>query len=87
VEGLRRITSQDGPNLILSGSSTLTSTLLEDGLADEALLVVYPVLLDTGKRLFAAGTPPPSFELASAKAMSPGIIISTYKAGGPLKAG
>jgi dihydrofolate reductase len=58
VEGVRRIKSQDGPNLILWGSSTLTSTLLEHGLADEVLLVVYPVLLGTGKRLFAAGTPP-----------------------------
>ena len=39
VEGIRRIKSQDGPDLILSGSSTLTSTLLEHGLADEVLLV------------------------------------------------
>jgi len=50
VEGVRRIKSQDGPNLILSGSSTLTSTLLEHGLADEAVLIVSPVLLGTGKR-------------------------------------
>jgi RibD C-terminal domain len=57
VEGIRRIKSQDGPDLILSGSSTLTSTLLEHGLADEVLLVVYPVLLRTGKRFFAEGTP------------------------------
>ena len=45
-----------GPDLILSGSSTLTSTLLEHGLADEVLLAVYPVLLGTGKRFFAEGT-------------------------------
>ena len=57
VEGVRRIKSQDGPDLILSGSSTLTSTLLEHGLADEVLLVVYPVLLGTGKRFFAEGPP------------------------------
>ena len=57
VEGIRRIKSQDGPDLILSGSSTLTSTLLEHGLADEVVLVVYPVLLGTGKRFFAEGTP------------------------------
>jgi dihydrofolate reductase len=48
VEGIRRIKSQDGPDFILSGSSTLTSPLLEHGLADEVLLVVYPVLLGTG---------------------------------------
>src|SRR5580704_14126957 len=60
VEGLRRIKSQDGPNLILWGSSTLTSMVLENGLADEMLLVVYPVLMGTGKRFFAAGTAPRS---------------------------
>jgi dihydrofolate reductase len=79
VEGIRRIKSQDGPDLILLGSSTLTSTLLEHGLADEVLLVVYPVLLGTGKRFFAEGTPPRSFELVSTKAMPSGIIFSTCK--------
>jgi len=44
VEGVRRVKSQGGPDLILSGSSTLTSPLLEHGLADEVLLVVYPEL-------------------------------------------
>ncbi|MGI8508582.1 MAG: dihydrofolate reductase family protein, partial [Gemmatimonadaceae bacterium] len=67
VEGIRRIKSQGGADLILWGSSTLTSTLLEHGLADEVLLVVYPVLLGTGKRFFAEGTPPRSFELVSTK--------------------
>jgi hypothetical protein len=57
VEDTRRIKSQDGPDLILSGSSTLTSTLLEHGLADEVVLVVSPVPLGTGKRFFAEGTP------------------------------
>jgi len=84
---IRRIKSQDGPDLILWGSSTLTSTLLEHGLADEVLLVVYPVLLGTGKRFFAEGTPPRSFELVSAEAMPSGIIFSTYKVAGPLKTG
>lgn len=85
VEGIRRIKSQDGPELVLSGSSTLTSTLLEQGLAEEVLLVVYPVLLGAGKRLFAEGTPPCSFELLSTTAMPSGIILSAYKVAGPLK--
>ncbi|HEU4617450.1 MAG TPA: dihydrofolate reductase family protein [Gammaproteobacteria bacterium] len=85
VEGVRRIKSQDGPNLVLSGSATLTSTLLEHGLADEVLLIVYPVLLGTGKRFFAEGTPARSFELVGANAMPSGIILSAYKAAGPLK--
>ena len=85
VENIRRIKSRNGPDLILSGSSTLTSTLLEHGLADEVVLLVYPVLLGKGKRVFAEGTPPRAFELASTKALSSGIVINAYKAAGPLK--
>lgn len=87
VEGTRRIKSQDGPDLVLWGSSTLTSTLLEYGIADEVVLVVYPVLLGTGKRFFAKGTPARSFELVSTRAMPSGIVLSTYKVAGPLKTG
>jgi dihydrofolate reductase len=86
VEGLRRVKSEDGPDLILWGSSTLTSTLLEHGLADEIVLIVYPVLLGTGKRIFAEGTPPRSFELVNTKAMPSGVILSSYKSVGTLKA-
>jgi dihydrofolate reductase len=85
VEDVRRIKSHDGPDLILWGSSTLTSTLLENGLADEIMLFVYPVLLGKGKRFFAEGTPPRAFELASTKALSSGIIMNAYRAAGPLK--
>jgi dihydrofolate reductase len=87
VEDLRRIKSQDGPDLILSGSSTLTSTLLEHGLADEVLLVVYPVLLGAGKRFFAEGTSPRSFELIGTSAMPSGVILNAYQVAGPLKTG
>jgi dihydrofolate reductase len=85
VEDIRRIKSQDGRDLILSGSSTLTSTLLEHGLADEVVLLVDPVLLGKGKRLFAEGSPARAFELTNTKAMPSGIVINVYKAAGPLK--
>ena len=87
VQGIRRIKSQKGPNLILSGSSTLTSPVLEHGLADEVLLVVYPVLLGTGKRFFKEGTPPRSFELVSTNTTPSGIVFSAYTFAGPLKTG
>ena len=87
VEDIRRIKSQHGPDLILSGSSTLTSTLLEHGLADELVLLVNPVLLGKGKRIFAERTPARAFELNSTKALPSGIIINTYKAAGPLRTG
>ena len=86
VEGVRRIKSRDGPNLILWGSSTLTSLLLEHGLADEVVLAVYPVLLGTGKRFFAEGTPPRSFELVRSTAFPSGVMLNIYKVAGPLKA-
>ena len=85
VEGIRRIKSQNGRDLILWGSSTLTSTVLDHSLADDVLLLVFPVLLGTGKRIFAEGTPPRSFELTSTKAFPSGIIMNAYKAAGPLR--
>src|SRR5256714_14517443 len=87
VDGIRRIKSEDGPDLILWGSSTLISTLLENGLADEVLLAVYPVLLGTGKRFFAKGSPAHTFELVKTQAFPSGIIFNTYKIAGPLKTG
>jgi dihydrofolate reductase len=85
--GLRRIKSQDAPDLVLSGSSTLTSMLFEHGLVDEVVLAVYPVLLGTGKRLFAEGTPACSFGLVHTQATPSGILLNVYKVTGPLKAG
>jgi len=73
------------PDLVLSGSSTLMSTLLEHGLADEVLLVVYPVLLGQGKRFFAEEPPHAHSSSFSTNAMPSGVILSTYKVAGPLK--
>lgn len=86
VEDIRRLKSQDGPDLVLSGSSTLTSPVLEHGLADEVVLIVYPVLLGTGKRFFAEGTPARTFELVGTQAMPTGVLFTTYKVAGPLNA-
>jgi dihydrofolate reductase len=86
VEGIRRIKSQEGPDLILWGSSMLTPVLLEHGLADEVLLFVYPVLLGKGKRFFSDATPPRQLALTSTKAVSSGVIISAYTPSGPLPA-
>jgi len=85
VEGIRRIKARSGPHLIVWGSSTLTPVLLEHGLADEVLLLVFPVLLGTGKRFFSDRTPPRELKLVSTKAVPSGVIISTYKPSGPLR--
>ena len=84
IDGIRRIKSQDGPDIILEGSSTLISTVLEHGLADEVALALYPVLLGTGKRFFAEGTPAHAFELVSTTTTPTGVILSTYKVLGEL---
>jgi dihydrofolate reductase len=85
IEGIRRIKSQEGPNLVLSGSSTLTSTVLAHGLADEVVLIVSPVLLGTGKRFFAEGTPGCSLALVGTQATPTGVILNSYTFAGPLK--
>jgi len=87
VAGIRRIKAGNGPDLILWGSSTLTPVLLEHALADEVLLLVYPVLLGKGKRFFADGTPPRELKLAGTQAAASGVIISTYRPNGPLRTG
>jgi dihydrofolate reductase len=85
VEGVRRIKSQDAPDLILCGSSTLTSTLIQHDLVDELVLIVSPLLLGTGKRLFAEGTPAHKFTLASTQSFPTGIVFNSYKPAGALK--
>ena len=87
VEGVRRIKAKDGPDLIVWGSSTLTPVLLEHGLADEVLLLVYPILLGTGKRFFSDGAPPRELALVSANASSSGVVVSVYRPSGPLRTG
>jgi dihydrofolate reductase len=85
VDSVRAIKAKDGPHLILTGSSTLTSVLIEHGLADEVVLLVNPVLLGKGKRIFADGTPPRAFTLERSEAMPSGIVVNSFKTSGPLK--
>ena len=83
IEGIRRLRSTDGPDLIVSGSSTLTTVLLAEGLADEVVLIVYPVLLGRGKRLFSDGADPRKLSLVSTKSTPTGVLMNTYRHAGP----
>ena len=85
MESIRRIKSTDGPDLIVWGSSTLTSALLEQGLVDEMVLAVYPVLLGQGKRFFSDSADPSELALISTKATSTGVLINTYRHVGSLR--
>jgi dihydrofolate reductase len=87
IADVRRIRATNGPDLILWGSSTLTSALLEHGLADEVMLFVYPVLLGKGKRFFSNDTAPRGLVLTGTKAASSGVLINTYTLAGPLRSG
>ena len=79
VEGVRGIKSKDGPDLIVWGSSTLTSVLVEQGLVDEVVLLVYPVLLGRGKRFFSDRADPRELGLVSTKATPTGVLINSYR--------
>jgi len=79
VESVRRIKAGNGPDLVVAGSLTLISVLLEHGLADEVVLLVNPIVLGKGKRFFADGTLPRTFALGNSKALPSGILVNVYK--------
>ena len=85
MEGIRGVKSKDGPDLIVWGSSTLTPVLLEQGLVDEVLLLVYPVLLGRGKRFFSDSADPRELALVSTKAASSGVLMNTYRHVGSMR--
>jgi dihydrofolate reductase len=89
VERLRMIKSKEGADMIVWGSSTLTPILLGHGLADEVVLLVYPVLLGTGKRFFSEGGGIDARQLAlvGTKAASSGVLINTYRPIGRVRTG
>jgi dihydrofolate reductase len=84
LEGIRGIKSTDGPDLIVWGSATLTSVLLAQGLVDEVVLIVYPILVGRGKRLFSDSTDPRELAFVSTKVSPTGVLINTYRHVGPL---
>lgn len=87
AEGIRRVKAMDGPDLIVWGSSTVTPVLLGQGLADEVLLLVFPIVLGKGKRFFSEDATPRELTLVSTKAAASGVIISNYKMSGPVRTG
>ena len=85
IESVRGIKSKDGPDLIVWGSSTLTSVLLGQGLVDEVVLIVYPVLLGRGKRFFSDSADPRELAFVSTKATPTGVLINSYRHVGALR--
>lgn len=80
VDKLRQIKAKKGPDLIVAGSMTLVSVLLDHGLADEVIFLVNPIVLGKGKRFFEGGSLPRGFALGSSNALRSGILVNVYKA-------
>ena len=76
VDNVRRIKAKKGPDVIVPGSSTLASVLLDHGLADEVVLLVNPIVLGKGKRFLEGGSLPRGFALGSTRAL-PSAYSST----------
>ena len=87
LDDLAQIKESDGPDIIIQGSSTLYPQLMEAGLLDELTLMISPLVLGQGKRLFGNGTPPRKLRMTRHKVSDKGSIIATYEPAGPVEIG
>jgi dihydrofolate reductase len=79
VEELTRAKQQPGKNISIVGSSTLVRSLLRDGLVDELRLLVHPIVVGSGKRLFEEGSAQTPLKLVESKTFSTGVLYLTYQ--------
>jgi dihydrofolate reductase len=87
AEGLAALKEQDGPELVVYGSANLIQTLLRRGLVDEFRLWIFPLVIGSGKRLFAEGTIPAGLELVDSKISTTGVMMGTYVPAGEIVTG
>ncbi|WP_277676212.1 dihydrofolate reductase family protein [Saccharopolyspora rectivirgula] len=83
VEAVRELKDRPGGELQVHGSPTLVQFLMQHGLVDEHRLLVFPVVLGSGRRLFAEGVQPTAMRLIDTKTTENGIAIHTYRPSGP----
>ena len=84
---VRKLKNQDGPTLVTQGSSDLVRQLLATDLVDELMLVVYPILLGRGKRLFDDDTQASAFRLEASKTSPNGVQANRYLRDGEVRTG
>jgi dihydrofolate reductase len=87
AEGIAALKSTDGPELQVHGSGNLIQTLLRHGLVDEFRLWAFPVVIGSGKRLFADGAIPAGLKLVDSVVSTTGVVIGTYEPAGELVTG
>jgi dihydrofolate reductase len=87
VQEIRKLKEQDGPELLVHGSSNLIQTLLKHNLIDEVRLFIFPLVIGNGKRLFDQGTIPAGLKLKESKISGTGVIMTVYEQGGELRVG
>lgn len=87
AEGLAALKREDGPELQVHGSADLIQTLLRTDLVDLYRLWVFPLVIGTGKRLFAEGAVPSGLRLVDSKVSSTGVVIGTYVPAGEIVTG
>ena len=87
AEGVAALKRTDGPELQVHGSGNLIQTLMANGLIDEYRLWVFPVVLGSGKRLFADGAIPSGLRLVDSTVSTTGVVIGTYEPAGEIVTG
>lgn len=87
AEGVAALKRTDGPELQVHGSGNLIQTLMANDLVDEYRLWVFPVVLGSGKRLFADGAIPSGLKLVDSTVSTTGVVIGTYEPAGEIVTG
>jgi dihydrofolate reductase len=87
AEGVAALKQTDGPELQVHGSGNLIQTLMANDLVDEYRLWVFPVVLGSGKRLFADGAIPSGLKLVDNTVSTTGVVIGTYEPAGEIVTG
>jgi dihydrofolate reductase len=67
-----------GPDLLVFGSGVLVRSLMRRNLVDQYLLLIHPLVLGSGRRLFPDGGPPAALRLAESRATSKGVVLASY---------
>jgi dihydrofolate reductase len=87
AEKVSELKQSEGPDIQVFGSANMLQTLFKADLVDALELMIIPVTLGTGKRLFQDGTIPASFKVTSSQLAPKGIICVTYERDGDVKTG